>query len=220
MRCFQVHAAVINDYQIYQMIFQHFVFVFNLGCMSPLGMENRAILDAQIKASSQLDETHTAKQSRLHSQADEDKRGSWSALRSDVNQWLQVDLGSYTRVTGVATQGRNGHYEWVTKFRLQYSDDGDIFHSFEDPGNVAAKVCMAMRLFRHFNYKEKYQGFSARISWNNLRDSVRVSLGIASGIQCAYLLDIFKWYTDISRQCKCSFYSIPIVVSTPYHLRR
>ena len=103
-------------------------------------MENRAILDAQIKASSQLDETHTAKQSRLHSQADGDKRGSWSALRNDVNQWLQVDLVSYTRVTGVATQGRNGHYEWVTKYRLQYSDDGDAFHFYEDPGTNAAKV--------------------------------------------------------------------------------
>ena len=103
-------------------------------------MENDAILDTQISASSQLDDTHSAKQARLHSKADGCKWGSWSALRSDLSQWLQVDLRSYTRVTRVATQGRNGYDQWVTKYKLQYSDDGDRFHFFEGPGNNAAKV--------------------------------------------------------------------------------
>ena len=104
-------------------------------------MENQAISDTQISASSQLDTTHSAKQARLHSKADGNQKGSWTALRNDLNQWLQVDLGSYTRVTRVATQGRNGYDQWVTKYRLQYSDDGDSFHFFKEPWNNVAKVC-------------------------------------------------------------------------------
>ncbi|XP_066019015.1 uncharacterized protein [Pocillopora verrucosa] len=110
------------------------------GCTSPYGMENRKISDSQIKSSTQLDENHSAKHSRLHSKANRENGGSWSALKNDVDQWLQVDLGSYIRVTGIATQGRNGHDEWVTKFRLQYGENEDIFHFFEDPGHFAAQV--------------------------------------------------------------------------------
>jgi len=66
---------------------------------------------------------------------------SWSAGVNDDNQWLQIDLGDpYSRVTGVTTQGRNGHNQWVTKYKLQYSDDGVNFKNYNDPGQTAAKV--------------------------------------------------------------------------------
>ncbi len=110
-------------------------------------MEDDAISDTQISASSQLDNTHSAKQARLHSKADGSKWESWSALRNDLNQWLQVDLRSYIRVTRVATQGRNGYDQWVTKYKLQYSDDADSFHSLEEPGNSDAKVYLC---YQHY----------------------------------------------------------------------
>ena len=103
-------------------------------------MENRAISDAQVTASSQIDDTQAAGKARLHSKSDENKGGGWVALKNDLNQWLQVDLRSYTRVTRVATQGRDGCDQWVTKYTLQYSDDGDTFHSFKVIGVNLAKV--------------------------------------------------------------------------------
>ena len=109
-------------------------------------MENDVIHDNQIDSSSQLDSTHSARQARLHSKADGSTWGSWSARTNDLNQWLQVDLSTYTRVTRVATQGRNGLYQWVTKYKLQYSDDGDTFHVYEEPGNGGAKVYPYWRL--------------------------------------------------------------------------
>ena len=103
-------------------------------------MENKAISDAQITASSKSDDDHSAGQARLHSKSNGSKREGWSAVKNDINPWLQVDLGSYTTVTRVATQGRDGHDEWVTKYRLQYSDDGDTFHFFNVVGYNSAKV--------------------------------------------------------------------------------
>ena len=104
-------------------------------------MENREISDGQITASSQRDESLSAWQVRLHSTPEGSKGGGWSALKNGLSQWLQVDLGSYTTVTRVATQGRHGHDEWVTKYGLQYSDDENIFHFFEEAGGSSTKVC-------------------------------------------------------------------------------
>ena len=115
----------------------------NVACIGPLGLESEAISDAQISASSELDDNHSAKQARLHFVISGYKRGGWSALRNDLNQWLQVDLGSYTRVTRVATQGRNAYNEWVTKYRLQYSDDGVTFDLYWETANSSAKVWQA-----------------------------------------------------------------------------
>ena len=65
-------------------------------------MENGAILDGQITASSQRDENHAPFQGRLHFQASGRKQGSWVAAKGDLNQWLQVDLGSqFTKVSRV-----------------------------------------------------------------------------------------------------------------------
>ena len=106
-------------------------------------MQNGEIVDTQISSSSSMDEAHAASRGRLHLNATSGKAGAWSAGRNDNSQWLQVDLrNNNVRVTGVATQGRNGRYaQWVTKYKLQFSDDGVNFQFYKDPGNITLKVC-------------------------------------------------------------------------------
>ena len=105
-------------------------------------MENGAILDEQITASSEWDENRASFQGRLHFKKSGNKQGSWSAATSDAYQWLQIDLVSqYNEVTGVATQGRNVFkYQFITKYRLQYSSDGVIFLYYRERGQNATKV--------------------------------------------------------------------------------
>ena len=113
----------------------------SLACLGALGMENGTISDGQISASSQLDSSHAVFQGRLHFKATAGKAGSWSARSNDVNQWFQIDLGSrQTKVTRVATQGRNDSAQWVTKYKLQYSSDGVNFQYYRDQGQTADKV--------------------------------------------------------------------------------
>ena len=112
-----------------------------LDCQEALGIENGAILDRQITASSQWGDDHASFQGRLHFQATANKVGSWSAASNDPSQWLQVDLGSqYTKVTRVATQGRDDAPQWVTKYKLQFSDDGVTFHFYTEPRRIENKV--------------------------------------------------------------------------------
>ena len=110
-------------------------------CQDALGMESSAISDGQVSASSQWDVNHAPKQGRLNFQAVPGKAGSWSARANDVNQWFQIDLRNQnTKVTRVATQGRNAYGQWVTKYKLQYSNDGQNFHYYREHGQYAIKV--------------------------------------------------------------------------------
>ena len=105
-------------------------------------MENGEIPDAHITASSQLDDNNRAALARLQLKEDGPKKGGWSALYNDFGQWIQVDLGGSTRVTRVATQGKNAHDAWVVKYRLQYSEDRGMNFSFVKKSvTSSAKVC-------------------------------------------------------------------------------
>jgi len=110
-------------------------------CQEALGMENGAILDGQIRASSELDDDNAATQGRLYFQATGTKQGAWSAAQSNSKQWLQVDLGGqFTKVTRVATQGQNGgHTQWVRRYKVQYSNDGVNFQNYREQGQTTNK---------------------------------------------------------------------------------
>ena len=116
------------------------LFIHPLDCITPVGMESGLISDDQISASSQLDDNHAPQRARLNTKISGIRQGGWLPLTNDFNQWLQVDLGSYTRVTRVATQGRNGYDQWVTKYRLQYSRDEITFKSYKETRKLSAKV--------------------------------------------------------------------------------
>ena len=100
-------------------------------------MENGTILDSQISASSVFNPNYAAKQARLHFKRDGVRTGSWSAKNNDKNQWLQVDLQQTTRITAIATQGRNGHTpgQWVQEYKLQYGEDIQTLKFYRIPSH-------------------------------------------------------------------------------------
>ena len=125
-------------------------------------MESGNISDGQISASSewnatdhvdqcriattyyvdQWDATHYAHQGRLKFKADGVRGGAWSAAENDIKQWLQVELGSNsTRVTGLATQGRDDYDWWVIEYNLLYSSyQNSNFENYKEMGQTVAKV--------------------------------------------------------------------------------
>jgi len=103
-------------------------------------MENYLIKDAQITASSEHDSKHAAIQARLNFKAGGGKNGAWSAGSNDASQWIQVALDGFTNITGIATQGRNAVDQWVTKYQLQYGDDGLNFHYYKEFCEILPKV--------------------------------------------------------------------------------
>ena len=100
-------------------------------------MENFKITTTQISASSQYSGNHIPNHGRLHFKS---SAGSWSALVRDLHQWIQIDFGIETTVTYVATQGRYNVEQWVTQYKLQYSNDGNSFQVFKEQGENSDKV--------------------------------------------------------------------------------
>lgn len=118
-------------------------------------MENGTISDGQISASSQLNADYAAIQGRLNFKAKGRKAGAWSARFNNVYQWLQIDLiGQNTRITRVATQGRNDLNQWVTRYKLEYSNDGVNFQYHREQGQTDDKVrkntCVSMQFVLWF----------------------------------------------------------------------
>ena len=113
-------------------------------------MENGEITDRQISASSEYDENHAAVQGRLNFLKSGDKEGAWSAKTSDANQYLQIDLGNeVTKVTRVASQGRNGYSvsggQWVRTYKLKYSNDEVNFQYYREEGEDTDKVSVPVK---------------------------------------------------------------------------
>lgn len=103
-------------------------------CKDALGMESGAISDGQISASS-VWFSLVASRGRLNSST------GWAAGTNNLNQWFQIDLIRQYKVTGVATQGILSYTEWVTQYKLQFSNDGVRFQYYQEQGqNITDKV--------------------------------------------------------------------------------
>lgn len=47
----------------------------------------------------------------------------WSAKDNKVGEWMEVDTGSIQSISGVITQGRRNHAQWVKSFTVSVSED-------------------------------------------------------------------------------------------------
>nr|XP_042125781.1 contactin-associated protein like 5-3-like isoform X1 [Peromyscus maniculatus bairdii] len=65
--------------------------------------------------------------------------GGWSPADSNAQQWLQMDLGSRVEITAVATQGRHGSSDWVTSYRLMFSDTGHNWQQYKQEDSIWKK---------------------------------------------------------------------------------
>lgn len=131
--------------QIYKLcICQYFKIPITSSVCIPqaLGMESGAIPNSQLRASSQRNHASGPSRGRLNVKESNTLVGAWVSLSDNLNQWLQIDLGNHnTNFTHVATQGRNAFStRWVTKYNLEFSDDGVNFQYYKEKRQVINKV--------------------------------------------------------------------------------
>lgn len=87
----------------------------------PLGVEDRRIPDSAFRASSEWDRNHRASNARLNRIRKGHRTGAWSSRYNKRGQWIEVDIGSPARVTGIALQGRQDANQWVTRYVVAFS---------------------------------------------------------------------------------------------------
>jgi len=59
-----------------------------------------------------------------------------------ANQWLQIDVGPPTLITGLVTKGRGDgrQNQWVVRYRLSYSNDSNVWYFYEDSTHPQVKA--------------------------------------------------------------------------------
>ena len=114
--------------------------MYYLGCLSPLGMEDGRIKDSQITTSSVIKgRTPYGWQARLNQNIP-----PWGAWCPDVsagkrNEWnydqyIQIDLLNLTKITAIATQGRQylGGIEYARDYKISYKRDGGVWYFYRE----------------------------------------------------------------------------------------
>jgi RHS repeat-associated protein len=97
-----------------------------LGALSPPRVAANLMLEATRASSSDWSPasgSFTAARSLLFMPVNSSQHGNWSAGANDSEQWLRFDLGSPRRVDAVLTQGRHNNTQWVSAYRISYSND-------------------------------------------------------------------------------------------------
>ncbi|XP_055929777.1 lactadherin-like isoform X2 [Argiope bruennichi] len=109
--------------------------------------------------------------------------GGWCAKTNDMRQWLQIDLGPPTRVTGVVTKGRGDsrRKQWVTSFALSYSNSTNHWHYYKDDNLVSPKEFggnMDKNTERRHYFNQPFTARYVRVHPMTWRGRVSMRLGL------------------------------------------
>lgn len=92
---------------------------------------------------------------RLHFQAGSGKYGSWAVSKNDQFQYFEVSFGDWTKVTKVATQGRQDGGWWTKSYSLAYSNDGVFFVDYKEDDTVKVKLIWWLRVREEYVFINK-----------------------------------------------------------------
>ena len=112
-----------------------------------LGLEDGRIQDGAMSASSIWNNGCAAKLGRLNLKARQGYAGAWCVKKADALQWLQIDLGTPTTVTKVATQGRQDSSQWITSYSLSYSLAGSFWVQYTVRGKKKVIIVLTSLRF-------------------------------------------------------------------------
>ncbi|XP_041114974.1 coagulation factor V [Polyodon spathula] len=113
------------------------------GCSVPLGMENREIKNDQITASSSKNSWFSGTwEPNLARLGNEGSVNAWQAKANNIYQWLQVELQTKKKITGIVTQGAKSmkNEMYVKTFSIQYSNNGNNWTPYRENEGSPEKV--------------------------------------------------------------------------------
>eukprot|EP00794_Sanderia_malayensis_P004562 gene4562-5159_t len=97
----------------------------------PLGLENYRILNPQIKESS-----YNPNQMGYLARLNANSKWCTHSGQLNTNQYLQVDFQRSKIITDVAVQGAGTSQDWVTSYKLKYTEDKVVWKTYEEDGAI------------------------------------------------------------------------------------
>lgn len=103
-------------------------------CTQPLGMETGKIRNDQITASNYF-RNYEPYEGRLNANGGQ----GWQAEYTRMVEYLQIDFKRKVNITAVATQGQSTTDLYVKEYKLNTSDDGNIWNEYTEDGKTKVK---------------------------------------------------------------------------------
>ena len=106
-------------------------------------MQDKLIPDSAITASSTLAPLtvlYAPGNARLHYKGGVGRYGGWIPAVSDHSQWLQINFGRDTQVTGIATEGFYHELYYVKSYTLQYIDDLGFLQQYQPETHTKVSI--------------------------------------------------------------------------------
>ena len=106
-------------------------------------MQDKLIPDSAVTASTTLAPAtllYVPGNARLHYKGKFGRYGGWIPAVSDHSQWLQINFGRDTQVTGIATQGFYHALYYVKSYTLQYIDDRGFLQQYQPETHTKVNI--------------------------------------------------------------------------------
>lgn len=95
-------------------------------------MKSGNIPNSDIYATSSYNQYHGPERARLNTVKSGSFIGAWIPRTQDIGQFIGIDLGKITKITRLATQGRQDASHWVKSYCISYSVEGGPFRPYND----------------------------------------------------------------------------------------
>eukprot|EP00795_Rhopilema_esculentum_P007452 gene7452-13218_t len=99
---------------------------------NPLGMEDKSIKNYQLSSSSDWDLNHLPFYARLNQPGSLQWCASWNKHGTD--QFIRVDFDKRQVISGVSVQGQATWDNWVTSYKIKYTEDGYLWKTLQENG--------------------------------------------------------------------------------------
>ena len=105
--------------------------------------------DGKITASSEYNPDHSVKGCKLNKLITSEPwhASAWVASKSDEKKYIEVNFGKEYLINGISIQGRGDCNQYVTKFRVLYSLDGNNFVNLSEFKGNTDNVNIVKRRF-------------------------------------------------------------------------
>lgn len=126
------------------------------------------LADANLSSSS----IYSADLSHIYSRLNSTVQNNWVPGTQDQNQWIKADFGSVKTVNKIATQGRHSAAQWVTSYKISYSNDNATW-TYLGGSNLATATTFTGNTDQNTVVENSFTSFSARYvrlhpwTWNS-----------------------------------------------------
>lgn len=132
---------------------------------------------------------------------------------NNARQWLNIDLGTMSRVKRISTQGRYDADQWVTSYAVSYSVDNIKFYPYKEKGRIKVRsIPLLLKKLVQYLFLSEGNSSVLELTKGIVRESL-LPLSWPHAIPMSLSKDVFHLRDTCQPKVDCSHACLGIVVA-------